>query len=831
MLTRLLLSLSLTLPVSALAQSTELTPAQGSTEVSTNSEVVVGGILGADDDESAKFNEYRDITDGFRIFNFRLLQYAPSSGLTFEGFGTNLGGDDQSVSFQGGRPGVWSAGVAFDAIPHRLTNNAQSPYSYAGNGLFTVPSVVGILTTTPTGSTFLPSDMLENDRRIAGYLDENLHPLSELGTENETLSVDLKYAPSPAFEAKLYIARETREGEKISYGVLGDRPPRSLNVELPEPIDYSEDTYTFDLAWAGQSFDATLEVYAPSFDNDVETMQWQSMFYGPDADGALDYNNDVILAGDAIVRRAMSTVGQRALAPDNDLTSTTLSFGMDTSMNGRLSATVSLGQLRQDMTLLPYSYSTLTTNWNSTSKLPRTSAEAAMDTFLADLQYVFNPAKGVRVRTFVRSYILDNDTATDNWWYVTQDTANSTTGSAGYKNKRTNLAYGYERQNIGAEGTWQINATNLGLLVEQESMDRDFREADTDEQKARLSASYRPSKRLTVRGHYLYGQRDADGYDISAALGSYWYAAADAGTDPDNPKFSFQNHPDMRRYDVSDRERNEIDLRATFNATPDLSFSASFTDRSDDFDSDVTPVQPLAGTNFGGASGITPGIQLGLIEQDVTRYSFDANWVPSERFSANAFVSIERIESVQRSMAYNEATRTNAQTPLLASAGQAWTDARSIWTAQHEDQSDTFGVGFSYAFIPERLTLTADYSYANGTVGIDYSGYGSDKPLTTTYYAWTSPTDVEHVTETTNINLEYQLPRGFMISGGYLLEDYDVDDWMQEPKGGWVESVNDYFVRDSTRDNRWGNRLVRLGGYLAPSYSVSVGFVKLGYRW
>ncbi len=832
MLTRLLLILSIALPLALFAPgaAAEQAPAPAADEnAETQNVVTVGGILGADDDESTKFNEYRDLNDGFRVFDLRLLNVTPSSGLVIESFGKNLGGDDQSASIRGGRPGVWKAGVGFDALPHRLTNVAYSPYSYAGNGLFTVPGVVGILTTTTSGQ-FLPSDMLENDRRIAEYVEQNIQRLPELGTQNDTLSVFVKFAPVPQFEANIQAARETREGEKISYGPLGDRPPRTMNVELPEPIDYDEDTFVVDLAWAGTAFDATLEVYAPSFDNDVETMQWQSMFFGPDGSGATDYNNDIILAGNTIARRAVSTVGQRSLAPDNDFTNTTLSFGMDTAMNGRFSATVALGQLRQDMTLLPYSYSTLTTDWNSTSKLPRTAADASMDTFLVDLQYVFNPIKGVRVRSFLRSYTLDNDTASDNWWYVTGDTA-GTTGSTTYKNKRTNLAYGYERQHFGVEGTWQVKATNLGLLVEQESMDRDFREANTDELKVRASASFRPSKRISVRGRYSWDQRDSGTYDPTSSLSSYWYTAADAGTDPDNPKFSFPNHPDMRRFDVSDRDRNEIDLKATFVASPALSFSASYLDRSDDFDSDVSPVQPLAGTTFGGANDLTPGIQLGLLSQDITRISFDANWTASDRFSANAFVSIDGIDSVQRSMAYNEATRTNAQTPQVGTPGQAWSNAGNIWRAAHEDETDTIGAGISYAFIPDRLTMNADYTYSNGTVGIAYSGYGSDQPLTTTYYAWSSPTDVEHVRKNANVSLEYQLPRGFVVSGGYLYEDYDVEDWMAEPTGDWVEAVNDYFVRDSTLDNRWGNRLVRLGGYLAPSYSASVGFVKVGYNW
>jgi hypothetical protein len=690
---------------------------------------------------------------------------------------------------------------------------------------------VGILTTTADNVNFRASDMLENDRRIDAYLRQYLAEVPELGTDNDRMSLEFAYAPTAAFEARLGASRRTREGEKITYGPLGDRPPRTLNVELPEPIDYTETTLQFDLAYAHRLFDVTFELSAPEFENEIDTMRWQSMYFGPDASGASDWNNDIILAGDAIVRRAVSTVGQRALAPDNKATNATVSFGMNTAMNGRFTATAAAGRLRQDMTLLPYSYSSLVTDWNQTSKLPRLSADAAMDTLLVDLQYVFSPVKSLRVRPFARSYSLENDTPQSNWFYVTQDSASNTSGGSTYKNKRTSLAYDFARQNLGVEATWQARRTTLGLTLEQEGIERDQREADTDETIVRATASFRPFNRFSVRGRYTLGQREADDYNTFITNTSYWYAPSEAGTDPDNPAFSFTNHPDMRRFDVTDRTRNEFDLTASYTATDTLSFSASASLRQHDFDSDVAPSQPLAGTSFGGATATTPGIQLGLLAQDTTRFSFDVNWNPTERFAANVFASLDSIDADQKGMAYNEMTRTSAQAPLLSSSGQAWTDSRSIWLAEHEDQTTAIGVGIHYTFIPDRLTMTADYILSDGTVDIAYSGYGNDQPLTTTYYAFRSPETAERLTHTANLGLEYELPRGLVVGFRYLFEDYDTEDWVEAPLGGWVEMVNENFIRDTTRDNRWGNRLPRLGGYLAPSYSANVGFITLGYRW
>lgn len=830
---RFLLIITLLLSSAVFAQVTETEPARAANPETVtspaNNEVVTGGMLGSED--SAKFNEYRDVVDGVRIFSLKTLGYRPDSGFFFETSGTNLGGDDQFLSLRTGQYGTWRAAFELDSLPHRIASEAFSPYAYDGNGTFTVPGVVGILTTTADNVNFRAADMLENDRRIQSFLDQNLRRLPELGTDNDRMSLQLSYAPVAAFEARFGASRESREGQKITYGPLGDRPPRTMNVELPEPIDYTENSLQFDLAYAHRLFDVTFELFAPEFENNLDTMRWQSMYYGGDSNGAPDYNNDIILAGDAIVRRAVSTVGQRALPPDNRYTNATASIGANTPLNGRFTATLATGRLRQDETLLPYSYSTLTTDWNSTARLPRQTAEAEIDTLLADVQYVFVPTRGLRVRPFFRSYTLEYGTPEDHWYYVTQDSASNTTGGATFMNKRVNRPYDLARQNLGVEATWQHRSLNVGVTAEQEGLERDHRETDTDETIVRARASYRPLRWLRVSGRATLGRREGDGYDFQSESESYWYTPEENGTGTNNPRFSFTNHPDLRRFDVADRDRTELDLSVTATASPSLSFSGTYSTRLNDFDSNVRPIQPLAGTTFGAANDTTLGVQLGLLEQNTSRVSFDANWNPSEWFGGYAFVSLESIDIVQRSMGYNEDTRTRAQAALVGNPGQSWIDPKNLWDADHDDETTTFGLGLNYSIIPERLTLGADYTFSNGTVDVAYSGFGVDRPLETTYYAWRSPETAENTQHTANLNLEYHLQRGFVVGVRYLFDDYDIEDWMQEPEGGWVDVVSNYFVRDSTRDNRWGNRLPRLGGYLAPAYGAHIGFVTLGYRW
>lgn len=167
--------------------------------------------------------------------------------------------------------------------------------------------------------------------------------------------------------------------------------------------------------------------------------------------------------------------------------------------------------------------------------------------------------------------------------------------------------YDYARQNGGVEATWRPGfwGSSLGLGWELEQVDRAYREADTTENRLRASFRARPAGWVSLRTSYVYGKRDGD-YDPFVTGQSYWYLPSEVGTDRDNPQFAFSNHPDMRRYDVADRERQQVDGTATFTRSA-VSVSASVRYRKDDFDSGVLPIQPILGTGVLDEGAFTPG--------------------------------------------------------------------------------------------------------------------------------------------------------------------------------------------------------------------------------
>ncbi|MEW6595054.1 MAG: MtrB/PioB family decaheme-associated outer membrane protein [Thermodesulfobacteriota bacterium] len=830
--TYVLASLLLLAPVVAMAQ-------EEGKKIEGAGEVTVGVRQGTGDD-SSKFNKNRDIDEGFHLYDLWFGVLDPQAGRYLDFSGQDLLKDDQSLRFGFGGYGSWSVVIDRNEIPHNLSNKAKTPYIDNGNGLLTLPSTAAI-----PNPDLVPSaaQLLANDAATATWLADTLHSI-ELGTQRDKTSATLSLIPGVGdFRFRLSLSDERKDGTNLTYGPIGDRPPRTLNAQLAEPIDYQTQELKFEAEYIQPTWQAMFTYLLSGFENDIDTMRWQNP-YTADADSS---GYDIWDAAHHV-----ASFGQRSLAPDNRYQNLSLALGFDLPMASRLNANIAYGMMEQDETLLPYASTSFgsATAFDSTSILPRTEADAEIDTLLFNADYNINPIDRLNLRAFVGYYELDNKTPQSNWWYVTDDTitaANAAAGTTTYKNKRTSLAYSYDQMNYGLDTSYNLAfwRTTLGLAYEREDIGRDFREADTEENIFKGSVKTRPTDWLTLRAKYLYGDRDGGDYNNRITAESYWYALADAGTDRDNPKYSFSNHPDMRKFDVSDRERDQFDIAATIMPMEGLDVTASYLYRKDDYDSGVVPVQPLLalGTGEDPADNVatTPGDQLGLLETKTQRYALDAAYAPTDRLTLNLFGSREVIESTQRGLEFNE---NNKLDPTDVAAGAElgpWTRETSQWMAVTDDKTNTIGLGLGYEIIPGKLRLATDYSYSQGKVDIEYSGFGTqssvnpDNTLADTHeFAFRNPETVSHKQYNLNATLEYQFVKNLVFGLHYIYDRYKISDWMQEANTPWAESVgSEYLLRDtsSASSTQWGNRLINLGSYLGPSYEAHYSAITLTYRY
>jgi hypothetical protein len=316
---------------------------------------------------------------------------------------------------------------------------------------------------------------------------------------------------------------------------------------------------------------------------------------------------------------------------------------------------------------------------------------------------------------------------------------------------------------------------------------------------------------------------------------SYWYTQNQV-TDNDNPAVTFSNHPDMRRYDVTDRRRQQVELMTSLTPRPRFGLSATLRFTDDDYDSGVRPTQPLLGTGLPEELALTPGDQLGLLEDTRWQFQLDGFWAPSDRLTWNAFASLEQADSSMRSIEYQENAKQNPSSVETLELGP-WTRATSQWTADFDDRTLGFGVGSSYAVIPDRVTFRLDSWASLGRVDIDYRGFGvvnwDGTPFPDTHvFGFRSPPTIRHDHYVANASVEWNLRPGMDLVVGYLFDRYRIRDWQQESDTPWFESVgSEHLIRDSARSFRWGNRLVNMGSYLAPGYQGHVAQASLAVRF
>jgi MtrB/PioB family decaheme-associated outer membrane protein len=797
-------------------------PAQSS-KTQTSGTVGVGGRATDNDTNSSKFTEYRDIRDQAFVPGLTFSAFNPGTRWFLDLSGTNVNLDHRMVEARAGKAGSFALSIDWTGVPHNFSNKARTPYTFASPGSLESSSNVPITFRTLATSAANTASVLEQDALIAAWQTGVLRPTT-LATQTDAGRLAFEYKGHDHLRLGVTYDRRVKDGQRASFGPIGDRPPRSLNIQLTEPVDYATQDLTLMTEWVGADYQAQLSYTYSDFANAIDTFTWENVYATPDSPGASFQTWD----------RSVSTYGRRALSPDNQYHNATASFAANLPADSQLSATLAVGRLQQNAALVPYSFNN---DRLANQTLPRATANAEITTRNLMVDYVVNPVSRLRLRAYLRSNGLDNDTPQSQWQYVTSDTSNLN-GTVSYKNKRVNLAYAQDRLNTGAEATIRLRPWNSGLAFgfERDSVDREYREADTDENRITATFRARPASKVSLRARFLTSVRNGD-YDPFVTRQSYWYAQSEVSGDQDNPAAFFSNHPDMVRYDVADRQRQQADVSLSLAPGDKYSLTASLRYRNDDFDSEVRSTQPLLGTLSAEASASTPGRQLGLLESKHLRYALDGFFAPTEKVSVNAFVSFDEGTSFQRSHEFNENNKGNPSAVATAELGP-WTRGGNEWTADSVDSTWTAGLGANLQ-VTDRVTLSGSYTLSTGEVDITYGGFGVTNWDGTPYppnhqFAFpTKPGLISQDMHMVDLRLEFPIAGKLKGVAGYGYEKYELSDWQQAPGGlPWVETVgSEFLLRDTSRSFQWGNRLFNLGTYLAPSFAAHVAWAAFNYRF
>ncbi|RMH18388.1 MAG: hypothetical protein D6696_13165, partial [Acidobacteria bacterium] len=680
-------------------------------------------LQAASGERSAKAQEFRDLEDG-PVAGLDLERRGATSSLRLTG--RHLGREDQDARLELRRYGQLKAELFYNQIPHNFAFDARSLYAGIGSDALLIDDAI-------QADLQASRDAADAARRLQGFVDgAGRHDLS---LRRDRLGLAFDWTAFDPVAVEVLVNHESRRGVRpwsASFG-LGNL------VEIPWPVDYdaSDVRLRAEYAGAGLFVDGTYRI--ADFDNNAGTVLFDNPFRI--ADSSLPI---------AIVSTFASGPAQGLidLYPDNqqqELTFNLVKRGLPKKT--QIQATVTAGRLEQDDPLLPFTTNAAVVpgaagnppfDASDPANRPAARAGARLDTRLLHLRLSSQLTPRLRIKATLRDYELDNETARITIpGFVLEDTTfrRSTSTTGGF----TNLPIAFARRTAGLELALRLAAaTTLTLSYEDERLERDFREvATSDESRTTVSLDARPASWVDLRLSYLVADRDAGDYDVAQFFRNQGIAEL--------PVLPF-----LRKFDQASRDRDRLQLMASFYPTGDLVLGAQLIAGEDDY----------------------PESQFGVLDDEHAIYQLDLAWTASDRLSLFAAYGRERYDVSMRGRQWFPFGPSD---PFRNETGFA---SNSNWTAASTDNIDTWSAGLDATLIPDRLRFELAWSRAETDGELRFAsplGTPADDLNPFVPAPFTNVDDVIYYH--LNPQLEYRLGEHLSLAVAYLREVYDVDDF------------------------------------------------------
>jgi MtrB/PioB family decaheme-associated outer membrane protein len=675
------------------------------------------------DTESSKFEEYRDLDSGFRP---SLHLFGEGGDRTLDVRADAIGRDDARYSLAYGVSGRYGFLFDFNKIPHRFGNDGHMLFTRTGDGRYEIADPVQAAIESAVARQFAIN---RNGVNFA-FLDNLLAPYLATATE-----VDLGLIRDRAL-VRLDLGRMARLGWTLEYSHENRKGTRPFGAtfgfnnvtELPEPIDYQTDQAELAGEWNTENAGLRFGYRYSTFKNDISTVIWDNPFrINPTTDAnAYQSPSSSSING--------SSIGFADLAPDNEASLVFLTgrarFAGDWFANGSVSYNV----MTQDDPLLPYTLNPSIVGIDhetgarfdptNVANLPTRNADNEVDVFNVNAQAGtrFGESFGLTFR--YRLYDYDNQSRRIEFpGYVRFH-------GVWEEIARITVPYAYTVQDLGAELGWDLaRDSRLALSYTLQTWDREFREVESsDEDILKLSFDSRPLDWVTLRASYELGDRSIDGYDPAAQEHSF--------VEPEG----VNNIPALRKFAQAAREYHQYNVQAQFFAAQAWNFFFGVTGRDEDYDESA----------------------FGLIADEIVQYNFEIGYTPGDNLNFYLFGHRADRDVFQRA-------RQSGATPS--------TNPLDDWTADFDEKTDTWGLGFNSRFAEKWTTdVSANWTKSDGFA--DFTAFPGGAPLGTRPQAL----DFENYEDIELLallgRLDYRITDQATAGLFYRYEDYTIDSFI-----------------------------------------------------
>lgn len=644
------IAILLALPFSCWAQDEDPFALEGVEEVVMEEQPVIEDevTIGAYylDDDAFRYGKYTGLTDeGFEpLIDFRVEgrpQWDSGDTNRWKLEGWRLGLDSRRLEYAWQDQGVQSFSAEYRQIPNNRIGDGLTPYRGVGGNNLTLASTWAIAPGSSSTEGFI-------------NLSQSLANL-EVDTERKRLDLGYKRKLGKAWGFNIDYKHETKDGTRTIGAVFGFSGGNPRSVILPAPVDYVYDNVEAMFTFATARLQAGFGVYLSFFSNDETALIWQNAF-GRQS----QWDESVQYPG---------SQGRLALEPDNSYWQFKGYAGFNFSPTTRLTADLAIGKMEQDEPLLSY---TINPELVVHTPVPLANADAQIDTTLLNVRFTAQPLRRLGLAVNWNYDDRDNKTPRAVFPYIGGDSQDQRP----FEDGRINLPYSYERSKADAIATLRLGGrTRIKGGVEYSDVSREFSEvAGADEWAWLGGIRINPFETTSFSFDVRSSSRDVDAYiDNQLLIDSHL-----PGTVEED---EFENHPLLRKYYLTDRDRDEYRMRVDFYPITELNLGLSASRFDDDYDEGF----------------------FGLNEAEVSAVSFDFGWYPREDISLLAYYTMEEYDASQSSRSFSPFPPTSADDP------------DRDWFANTSDDVDTWNLSLNFT------DVGADRGWKGFDIGFDYT--------------------------------------------------------------------------------------------------------------
>ena len=442
--------------------------AEGAT--TTSGTFDVGGRGTSISGDSARFNRFRDLSNGLYFDNFSTS--IEHKGWFGDVWGTHAGRRDAVYNGELTRPGKLRLYGSFQSMPWLVSNTTRTVFLGTGSNVLTIPDYV---------QTLLQTNAANISQVVPNLMPLTVQSLRKYSQGGMTFLVDENTT------ANVQVTHMDRSGTIVGEGSFGF----SAADEIPFPVQQHQTDVDSGVEHAMGNWLFRVGYTSSWFTNDNASVTWDNPYQLVD-------------------KTTLSSTGRLSLPPSDFTQTLDGTVSVKLPMHTRVIGTASIGSLTANPTLLPETTNTTLPTFG----LDRTSVEGDGRTTSSNLIFTSRPIKNLNLDVRYRFYDYDNRTpiATQLIGRVEYDS----TVEMGPPSTPDTSPQSLKTNTLDAGATYDVGVGDVGVGYRRDNADYTFRIFTGSVSNAeRVTFDTSGGQWILLHGRYEHSTRRGQGFDNS----------------------------------------------------------------------------------------------------------------------------------------------------------------------------------------------------------------------------------------------------------------------------------------------------------------------------